>query len=315
MTSEVAVFGEALFDLIEQEQGEFKPFVGGSPFNVATGFSRQGIRCTYVSPISTDRYGEKLLRFAQDENIELPEGNRSECPTSLALVFHDRPDQPDYTLYRKGVADLNIDAQRLLSIIPENITLFHTGSLALVPEMLDTLTAVFTELRDRGVKLSIDVNMRHGVEKDVQKYIDTVNKLIPYADMIKVSDEDLELLGNEGSPQEGAKQILEKLQDGVVVLTLGKEGAEIYTRNFHFAGEAYAPRVFGDTVGAGDTFFSSFLSDLLHDDAFHLPWDRLKLRQSLIYGLMAATLNVEKQGCQPPSREMVVQSLERASIQ
>lgn len=58
MTYKVAVFGEALFDMIEQENGDYRPFIGGSPYNVARSFSRQGVDCTYLSPISTDVFGE-----------------------------------------------------------------------------------------------------------------------------------------------------------------------------------------------------------------------------------------------------------------
>ena len=49
----VAVFGEALFDMIQQPNNSFLPFIGGSPYNVARSFVRQGLACTYLSPIST----------------------------------------------------------------------------------------------------------------------------------------------------------------------------------------------------------------------------------------------------------------------
>ena len=66
----VAVFGEALFDLIEAPAGDIVACIGGSPFNVARSFVRQGVPCTYVSPFSTDRYGQKLFDYAQAEGMQ-----------------------------------------------------------------------------------------------------------------------------------------------------------------------------------------------------------------------------------------------------
>ena len=53
--SRVAVFGEALFDMIQQQDGSYHPFVGGSPFNVARGFVKQGI----------ETKGFELCRFSR----------------------------------------------------------------------------------------------------------------------------------------------------------------------------------------------------------------------------------------------------------
>ena len=86
----VAVFGEALFDMIEQNSGKFAPHIGGSPYNVARSFARQGLSCLYLSPISIDNLGDRIFNSVQKEGIQLPVGNRSSRPTSMALVFHGR---------------------------------------------------------------------------------------------------------------------------------------------------------------------------------------------------------------------------------
>jgi fructokinase len=71
-----------------------------SPFNVAHSFKRQIKNISYISPISNDIYGSRLMQFAKKEGITLPENTRSDLSTSLALVYKDEHGQPVYCLYR-----------------------------------------------------------------------------------------------------------------------------------------------------------------------------------------------------------------------
>ncbi len=312
MTTKTAVFGEALFDLIEQSDDQLSAHIGGSPFNVARSFAKQGLDTHYLSPLATDRYGERLFEYAVSEGIQLPADNRSFLPTSLALVYTDADGQPDYRLYRQSIADLDIDAQQLIDLIPEDLALFHTGSLALVPSMVDVLVPCFIELKKRNVLISLDINMRKGVERDNEKYIAAVLSLVPFADIVKVSDEDLLLLGIDTAPLEGAQQILTQLNNGIVLLTEGANGATLLTSTQSIARPVYTPTVFTDAVGAGDTFFSAFLAQLLRgqqEASDDNSWSEEALIKALHFGLMAATLNVEQQGCQPPSQEDVIAAL------
>ena len=305
----VAVFGEALFDLIEAPAGDIVACIGGSPFNVARSFVRQGVPCTYVAPFSTDRYGQKLFDYAQAEGMQLPQGNRSELLTSLALVYTDDNGQPDYNLYRNQVDDLDVDAAKLLNLIPEDITLFHTGSLALVPSKVETLEYTFNTLKSRGVQISIDINMRKGVVRDNQEYINAVYKLVKYADIVKVSDEDLLLLGETGSPLEGANRLLSRLSNAMVLLTEGAEGATVITADYTYPLPVYVPEKFIDAVGAGDTFFSAFLSEYIRLNGFTTASSQATAIAALQFGLMAATINVQRKGCQPPAEDEVRQAL------
>lgn len=309
MSVKTAVFGEALFDLIEQGDNLLKAHIGGSPFNVARSFVKQGVDTTYISPISTDRYGQSIFTYAIQEGINVPANNRSSLPTSVAIVFTDDRGQPDYSLYRKHVADLDINAEKLMAMIPENISFFHTGSLALVPEMLPVLVECFKQLKAKRVRISLDINMRKGVEPDNNAYIRAVKALTKYADIVKVSDEDLQLLGIDSNPLEGAKQILSILDDGLVVLTEGDKGATLISKDMCLHKPVFKPSKFVDAVGAGDTFFSAFLATLLSDGVFDKKQSKAELEKALDFGLMAATLNVEKNGCQPPSKRQVLEAL------
>ncbi|MBA6287572.1 carbohydrate kinase [Colwellia sp. MB3u-4] len=310
MTFKVAVFGEALFDMIEQENDDYRPFIGGSPYNVARSFSRQGLDCSYLSPISTDIFGDKIYQSAVKEGINIPVNNRSMQKTSLALVYKDEQGNPDYSLYRKSVADLDISAEQLLDMLPKDLDLFHTGSLALVPEMLEVLIPVMAELKSRGVKISIDVNVRKGVEIDHGKYVAAIAQFVTFADIVKVSDEDLQLQDLTGDPEHLASAMLKQMTNGMVVLTLGEQGAHFITENLNIKQDVFKAVPMGDTVGAGDTFFSAMLAQLLRDNALTPTAKQQDLAYALKFGSLAAAINVSKIGCQPPTHQAVLSKLD-----
>ncbi|MGO4890966.1 carbohydrate kinase family protein [Flavobacterium sp. W21_SRS_FM6] len=306
MTSpKVAVFGEALIDMIQQQDGSYLPFIGGSPFNVARSFVKQGIDCTYLSPISTDFMGQQIYASVLKDGVKVPPNNRSEKNSSLALVYKDAEGKPSYRLYRKGVADLDITADALLAMLPVDIDVFHTGSLALVPEMLEVLIPVVIKLKSRGVKISIDVNVRKGVETNHQQYVAAIWRFVEFADIVKVSDEDLELKGLYGRPEFHAKAMLDRMQNGMVVLTLGEGGSHLITSEHNLKQAVHVPEVFGDTVGAGDTYFSALIARLLKADALSPKASTEKLSDALRFGAVAASLNVATVGCNPPTCEEV----------
>lgn len=309
MTFKVAVFGEALFDMIEQKNGDYRPFIGGSPYNVARSFARQSLECSYLSPISTDTFGAKIFNSVLEEGIHVPENNRSDLTTSLALVYKDEQGNPDYRLYRKSVADLDTNAEKLLATLPKDLDLFHTGSLALVPEMLPVLVPVMEALKARGVKISIDVNVRKGVEANHENYIAAIAQFVTFADIVKVSDEDLLLQDLTGSPEVLAKEMLKTMRNGIVVLTLGENGAHIITETANIQQDVFQAKPMGDTVGAGDTFFSAMIAQLLRDNALSPTADQERLAFALKFGSMAASINVSKVGCHPPSAAEVESKL------
>ena len=70
--------------------------------------------------------------------------------------------------------------------------------------------------------------------------------------------------------------------------------------------EVSQPEVFGDTVGAGDTFFSAMIAQLLRDNALSPTADKESLVYALMFGSVAASLNVSQVGCNPPGKQEVL---------
>ena len=86
-----------------------------------------------------------------------------------------------------------------------------------------------------------------------------MKSVLDFVDILKISDEELPLLTGTDDPDEGTRQLFEKYNIPLILLTLGPDGA--YYRRGEETGRAdgFAVKV-ADTNGAGDTFFGAFLS-------------------------------------------------------
>ncbi len=259
----VAVLGEALIDLIEGAGGAFRPHPGGSPFNVAIALARQGLPVSFLSPLSDDRFGDRLHDALRDEGVGTPVGRRSPRPTSLALVAVDANGVPAYRLYRKGIADTDIAYDEVVAHLPDDLSIFHTGSLAITPSQVDKVRAVLGQVRERRAVVSIDVNIRLGASLDTAAYRRGVRSLLPLADIVKASEEDLEALRLASDLATSVRLAREEMGDGLFLLTEGGRGARLYLADAVIEQRAWPVEAIADTVGAGDVFHAAFLAALV----------------------------------------------------
>lgn len=314
----VAVHGEALIDLIAGPDGAYRPHLGGSPYNVAIGLARQGINVSYVTLLSDDTFGDQFREALRREGVESPIERRSRYPTSLAIVTVDDRGAAAYRLYRQGVADKDTTFQDIEANLPDNLQVFHTGSLAITPSQLPKIRDLFRLMGENGVVVSIDVNIRLRASMDTEAYLRGVRSLLPHADIVKISDEDLEPFQIDTDSRKAAELAFNEMGSGLLVLTEGEGGALLYSANGVIESKAYPVSRVADTVGAGDTFHAAFLAALCSKEIIsgtYTKTDPQLLAEALDYACAAAAINVSRVGCNPPTRsevEAIVRSLRRS---
>lgn len=294
----IAVLGEAIADLIPKKSMTYEAVIGGSPFNFARAVRKVVDHTFYLSPISIDGFGDEIVAAAQASGVQYNTANRSEFPSSLAVVKYV-DDQPSYALYRQGVADVMFDAALLDHYLPEDCRVFHTGSLMLVPEVIDEVALFIKQLKAKGIAVTLDLNLRPNVTKDTQAYVDKIMALIPFADVIKASDEDLEFFAMDldANPE----LVAEYFSHCILVYTKGSAGSVAYFKGQAVSVKAMQVTKFVDTIGAGDTFFGFFVGTLLSVAEQATAWYDLDLiTAALERAATAAAMNVERKGCQPP---------------
>lgn len=313
----IAVHGEALIDFIVGDDGAYRPHLGGSPYNVAIALARQGMDVTYLSTLSDDCFGDRLLASLQGEGVRVPVRRRSLWPTSLALVTVDANGQPTYRLYREGIADKDTTFDEIIDNLPDDVQLFHTGSLALTPSQLPMIRKLFAYLRERDIVISMDMNIRLRASVDTKAYLEGVRSLWPLADIVKASDEDLGPFGLGATVRESARRVYDEMGAGMVVVTEGEGGAILHTAGGVVKRKGYPVAHVEDTVGAGDTFHAALLASLSRSGAIRRPYRNAparKLGDAVDFACAAAGINVSRAGCSPPTREEVEALLKQGLI-
>ena len=309
------VCGEALFDFFARSpestptgQVDFKAIAGGSPFNVAVGLRRLGVDTALFAGLSTDYLGQRLKQVLVNEGVSTRYLHDLDAPTTLAMVALDANGSPAYSFRGEGCADRQLHTHHLPLLGPE-VRGVHVGSFSLVVQPVgDTLLALVK--RESGQRLiSLDPNVRLNPEPDIERWRQRIKELIPYADVIKVSDEDLELL----YPGQDAQQIARSWLNHrcqLVFLTRGSQGASVFSREH---GQRSVPASLvqvADTVGAGDTFQAAVIAWLTGHGLDSIEGvqglSALQLDALLDFASRAAALTCSKTGPDLPYRAQLL---------
>ena len=105
----IVVCGEALMDVFATGDTPggvaLDARIGGSPFNVAIGLARLGQPVAFFGALSTDVFGDRLLRAFAAEGVDTSLVARVEAPTTLGLVGADARGAPSYVFHGERGAD------------------------------------------------------------------------------------------------------------------------------------------------------------------------------------------------------------------
>jgi fructokinase len=301
------VCGEALFDLfMEPAAGfdlRFDGRIGGSPFNVAVGLARLDRPAALFTGLSTDFLGRRLAAALAADGVDTGFLLRKDAPTTLSLVGLTVDGVPDYAFYGRGAADRSIEIAELPRL-DGGVTALHFGSFSLVVRPAGDALAALAARESRHRLISVDPNVRLNVEPDLGVWRTRIAALAAYADLIKVSSEDLAAL-YPGRPTEGMAE--EWLDGGVrlVVVTRGGEGAVAFTGRDRVAVPPEAVAVV-DTVGAGDAFQAALLCAL--DELGYASRAGLEslsqatIERCLAFATRAAAITCTRRGAALPTR-------------
>jgi fructokinase len=302
----ILVLGEALMDCVAQPDGSLRPFMGGSPFNMARAAALRGGAVSFLNPLSTDQFGLQMRAQLERDGVQLS-SSASRLPTSLAVV-QIADGQPSYGFYREGIADRDYTPAQILAQLADNEPgVLHTGSLLLVPPEHDKVLAVLHGAKALGWTVSVDVNLRPKLAADLAAYVSAVKAVAALADWIKASDDDLELLGFAQASRANAGSIAQSyVAQGCsrIALTFGAQGAYLLVDG-HSAEQDVPAVTLADSVGAGDTFWGNCVADW----AMQPEGAAQRVDATLRQAMCAAAINCTRAGCQPPLHAEVLAQL------
>lgn len=316
----VATAGEALMDMIQEADGRLRPCDGGAVYNLTRALGLQGVGTLYLNPLSQDRFGRGLAHAIARARVTLAHPEPAHEPTSLAVVSLDEAGKASYSFYREGVADRRVDAATMNAQCAAQpaLKMVVTGCLALVADDTHKYLPWLQAQHAAGKLVVVDANLRPAIVPDMAAYQASVMAALGEADIVKVSDDDLAILGfTNPDPLVAARELLAKTPARWLALTLGAKGAVILARDGGAwqAAESQPVQV-ADTVGAGDSFLAGMLVALLDRPAMRAAKTAAELTLAaddvedlLANAVACASLCVMETGCVPPTREQVLQRL------
>ena len=299
--------GEALYDLFPSARTDigftFDARMGGSPFNVAVGLSRLGRGAALFTGLSGDPLGRRLEQALRDEGVDTAWLVGKRNPTTLALVGLGPAGVPHYSFYGHDAADCAV-VEADLPDLPSSVAAMHFGSYSVVVEPTGSSLLQLARRHHEGKLISFDPNPRLNVEPDIGRWRRRVDAFSEIADLIKMSDEDLEVL----FPGDGIDGVIGRCTSRgaqLVVVTRGAGGAVVSLRGEVFEASGHAVEVV-DTVGAGDSFQAGLLCGL--DELGKATKPGLsevsldECREMVDFAMAAAAMTCSRRGADLPRR-------------
>jgi fructokinase len=294
--------GEAVIDMLPTTAPDgapaFRPVTGGAALNTAIALARLGQSTGYFGGLSRDAFGQMLTDAMQQEGIDLSHAPRFDAPTTLAFI-HPGNGTQGFSFHDSDSAGRQLSAMSLPPL--DGIDALVFGGISLIHRPAAGAFEALMHMAGPDRLLLLDPNIRPALIGDAEEdYRERLARMIPMADIVKLSDEDTGWLGPLAS---------EDLLSGracLVLHTHGPDGVTLYSR--HGALHVAAPEAKAiDTVGAGDTFNAAFLAALaetlpLTPRALGLA-DAETLATAARFATRAATLSTTRPGAHPPTRE------------
>lgn len=272
---------------------------GGAPANVAVGLAKLGIDAGFIGKVGADAFGD-FLRETLAQNRVNTDSLIADATarTTLAFVATRSDGMKDITFYRHPGADIQLSPDELDVDAIQSAALFHYGSVSLShsPSREATLEAI-KAAKTGGALLSYDANLRLMLWDDADDAKRWIWEVMPYADVVKISEEEWEFIMGDVSFTTGAKRILEQQGASLVVVTLGEKGCYYTNGSAEGAVDGFAAKVV-DTLGAGDAFVAAMLFQLLQHENLH-SLDTSQLNAIMRYANAAGALATQKVGVIP----------------
>lgn len=264
---DIVALGESLIDFTPSGVNElgislFGCNPGGAPANVLAMAGKLGSKTAFIGKVGDDGFGRFLKSTMDDAGIDtsglLFSGR---YPTTLAFVQLTESGDRSFSFYRECNADVMLETAELPRALLEGCKTFHFGSVSLSAQPARDATFAAAKLaKAAGAIISYDPNYRPLLWADKQEALIQMKAGLLLADLVKVSEEELELLTGTADLKAGA-DILASQGATLVIVTLGPKGAFYRTKLASGLLPTFDVKTV-DTTGAGDSFWGALLHRL-----------------------------------------------------
>ena len=253
--------GEMVIDFIPgTEYASYIRKAGGAPANVAIAMAKNGLKAGMCCKVGADDFGTFLMDTLKEYQVEvLCPVPCSDAVTTMAFVTLAENGERKFTFARKPGADMMLKPEDVSEDEIRNSVIIHAGSCSLSAQPVKDATVKALRLGcESGRIVSFDVNYRNLMWNDeLDKCTAAVMEILPYVDLLKISEEEIGMVGGE----DHIPALMEKNHLTLVVETLGSEGVKAWYDGKVIKTPGIKVKAV-DATGAGDAFWGAFLASL-----------------------------------------------------
>ncbi|MCP9767256.1 carbohydrate kinase [Lacihabitans sp. LS3-19] len=291
----IICFGEMLWDMLPTGK-----MPGGAPMNVAIHLKNFGYITSIISRVGTDDLGNELMDFVKEKGLNTNFIQHGQTHlTGVVKVNMDDKNNVSYKIVKPVAWDYILLENDALEAVKKS-DCFVFGSLSARSEQtFDTLKKLLSIAKFKV----LDINLR-------TPYYDkeTIEFLLNNTDLLKLNhleiDEISQWFFKPGTVEENLRLLSEIFKIKTICVTLGEEGALLLHENKIYRSAGYEVDVV-DTIGSGDSFLASFISNILKNT----PVD-IALNEACAMGALVATYH----GASPKISKQEIQNLMNKSL-
>jgi len=256
---------------------------GGHAHNTSVSLARLGMKVGAVGKIGNDPFGKFLVEDLQREGVDtsrITVSNTSGTSKTMILLtpFEDR--RFIHTIGANGdfgVDDVDFDYL-------QNVKILYVGGCGVLPKLDgEPLVKVLRFAKEHDLTTVLDVVISH-LELDWKSKFERVLGL---TDFFLPNNDEAAIITGQKSPKKQAEKILEYNPEMTVVITMGKDGSLVRTKDRIIQASSYEMEI-ADPSGGGDAFTAGFIFGLAHD------WE---LTETLKLASAMGASAVRKRGC------------------
>ncbi len=254
----IFTIGEALLDVIFENNQPRTARPGGSTLNTSVSLGRLGIPVSFISEWGNDRIGNIIDTFLKENNVFTNYVYRyKDAQTILAMAFLNEQKDASYMFYKEFPKKrLNI----ILPEIKENDIVLFSSFFAINTDVRPALLKIIKKAREAGAILIYDPNFRNSHSDNMDILSDMISENISLVDIVRGSDADFFNVFKLKNSEETYKKIKEKGCNNLIY-TASNNGVFVHSNNYK---KQYSVPVIKplSTIGAGDNFNAGIIYSL-----------------------------------------------------
>lgn len=298
---DVVALGELLIDFTQnglsgQGNALFEANPGGAPCNVLAMLNRLGKKTSFIGKVGNDQFGLMLKATLEElgigtENLLLDDV----VHTTLALVHTFPNGDRDFSFYRNPGADMMLTADEVDTSLIADTKIFHFGTLSMTHEGVREATKKALDVaKENGCLISFDPNLRPPLWDSLDNAKEQVLYGLQYADILKISDNEIQWFTGEEDFTEGVKKLRQIRDIPLILVSMGPDGSRAYYKDLIVDVAPFLRPDTIETTGAGDTFCANVLNYVLDHGLDNLTEENLK--EMLTFANAAASIITTRKG-------------------